>query len=219
MAKNKIITKIIEIRNISKSLYFLILERQNIDFESGQHITLRIPGEDKSRLYSIASGKFDKSLKVLIRQISNGDLSKRFRELEINSYLEITEPVGYFCLPLDLKSKNVICIATGSGIAPFISYSNTYPFYNFTIIHGIRNLEDSFKNEISDNVNYITCTTKSVDGAYHGRVTEYIKANPIDSDSLYYLCGNGEMIHEIYSYLRKNNISRDCIFYEEYFNN
>lgn len=219
MSKNKIKSRIVDRIDISSSLYMLRLEKNEINFEPGQHITLKISGEDKSRLYSIASAKDFEYINVLIREIKDGDLSKRFRTLEVGSLLELTEPVGYFTLPTPLNEKKVVCIATGSGIAPFLSFANSYPEYKIKIVHGIRNLDDSLKNQILENADYITCTSKSNDGDFEGRVTDYIKSQPLDSSALFYICGNGEMIHEVYNYLMKNNISRDSVFYEEYFNN
>ena len=197
----------------------LFLEKKDIKFEPGQHISLSIPGEDKSRLYSIASAKDFEHIVVLIREINGGDLSNRFRKLKIGTFLEISNPVGYFTLPDNTQDKKIVCIATGSGIAPFLSFTNSYPTINLEIIHGIRNLDDSLMNEITGNAKYVTCTSKSSDGDYTGRVTDYIKSQPLESATLYYICGNGEMIHEIYTYLRKNDILRENIFYEEYFNN
>jgi len=215
----KIISRIISKKNISPSIYKISLDRNNLNFIPGQHITMNIPGEDKSRLYSIASGLNDKYLEVLIREIKNGDLSVRFRKLPLESLIEITTPVGYFSLPDNLFSRKVICIATGSGIAPFISFSKSYPDFNFNIIHGVRNMEDSLRQELSINSNYILCTSKSNEGDFTGRVTAYIKSLKPDKEAYYYLCGNGEMIHEIFTYLKKENISKDQIYYEEYFNN
>jgi ferredoxin--NADP+ reductase/benzoate/toluate 1,2-dioxygenase reductase subunit len=219
MSAEKFNSRIIEVKNLSSSLYLLYLERNGLNFIPGQHITLGISGEEKSRVYSVASGISDKYLNVLIREIKNGDLSIRFRELKLGTTIEITTPVGYFSLPENFTNKKIICIATGSGIAPFLSFSKSYPEFNFMIIHGIRNNEDSLKTELSTSATYITCTSKSRDGSFIGRVTSYIKSIKTDKDAYYYLCGNGEMIHEIYTHLKKENISKDQIYYEEYFNN
>jgi len=219
MSELKITTRLICKKEISSSLYVLSLDRQNIDFEPGQHITLSIPGDGKSRLYSIASGNNDEHLELLIREIPTGDLSIRFKQLTINSPLQITKPVGYFCLPDDYQNKKIICIATGSGIAPFRSFSKSHLDLNLTIIHGISDLSDSLDQDLPTTVNYIICTSKTKEGDYFGRVTNYIKEQIIDLDAYYFLCGNGEMIHEIYTHLKKQNVSRKNIFYEEYFNN
>lgn len=219
MSESKIQTTLINKKEISSSLYLLYLDRKSINFKPGQHITLSIPGEDKSRLYSIASGNTDEHLELLIREISYGDLSIRFKQLMIHSPLQITKPVGYFCLPEDVQNKKIICIATGSGIAPFRSFSKSHLNLDLTIIHGIRDIHDSLIAELPTSVNYITCTSKTREGDYFGRVTNYIKEQNIDPKAYYYLCGNGEMIHEIYLHLKKQKVSRENIFYEEYFNN
>ncbi|MDP2337343.1 MAG: oxidoreductase, partial [Bacteroidota bacterium] len=110
--------------------------------------------------------------------------------------------------------------ATGSGIAPFLSFSKSHLNINLTIIHGIRDVSDSLIAELPSSVYYIICNSKTKVGDYFGRVTNYVKKIIDLVETYYYLCGNGEMmIHEIYMHLKKQNVSRENIFYEEYFNN
>jgi len=220
MSENKILTKIVDITNLSPSLYLLKLQKGEINFKPGQHTTLAIPGEEKSRLYSVASGASDPTLDVLIREITNGDLSVRFRQLKKGDPLFMTQPVGYFTMPENYNSENITCICTGSGIAPYRSFVRSYPDLKFTIIHGIQNMNDAIEQELGVNGKYIKCTSRSKEGDYHGRVTSYIKElKNLDTNGYYYLCGNGEMIHELYTYLKSQGINRSNIFYEEYFNN
>lgn len=220
MTEYKFKTKVIEVKNLSPSLYLLKLEKGEINFKPGQHITITIPGEDKSRLYSVASGSNDPTLDILVREITNGDLSVRFRQLKEGDPLLVTPPVGYFTLPDTYQSENITCICTGSGIAPYRSFVRSFPDVFFKIIHGIQDAIDAIDQELGPNIEYIKCTSRSKSGDYNGRVTNYIKElRNIDTDGYYYLCGNGEMIHELYNYLKSIGINRSNIFYEEYFNN
>lgn len=220
MSENKFRTKVIEVKNLSSSLYLLKLEKGEINFKPGQHITLTIPGEDKSRLYSVASGSNDPTLDVLVREITNGDLSVRFRQMEKGDSLLVTQPVGYFTIPDNYQSEKITCICTGSGIAPYRSFVRSFPNVPFKIIHGIQDTNDALDQELGPNIEYIKCTSRSKSGDYNGRVTNYIKEiKKLDTNGYYYLCGNGEMIHELYNYLKSVGVNRSNIFYEEYFNN
>lgn len=219
MIEEKITTEVKYIRNLSDSLYIVGMNKKNVQFIPGQHIALNLPGEDKARLYSIASGANDDNIEVLIREIKGGDLSVRFRNLNPGDSIVMTNPVGYFCIPPDADNANIICIATGSGVAPFRSFANTHKQLKFTVVHGVRDSKDSVQQEFSDNTRYLLCTSRSKEGDFHGRVTDYVKSLPISENDLFYLCGNGEMIHEVFSYLRKNGVKRESVYYEEYFNN
>jgi ferredoxin-NADP reductase len=213
----KVKVRLLGIKNLSSSLYLLQMEKIPFDFRPGQHITITLLDNNKSRVYSIASGINDNCTEILIREISGGDLSVKFRNLKTDNILEVAPPTGYFCLPTDFRQKKIVCISTGSGIAPFRSFVKSYPDSDFTIIHGIRNMEDAIDSELSVNTSYITCTSRTDEGQFQGRVTDYIKTIPLQKETHYYLCGNGNMIYDIYSFLKGNKITNDQIHYEEYY--
>ncbi len=64
---------------------------------------------------------------------------------------------------------------------------------------------------------YKLCTWRDSLGDYNGRVTDYLLSNEVDSDTLVYLCGNCEMIYEVYDLLTSRGLDSDQIRTEVYF--
>ncbi|MGI6756413.1 MAG: hypothetical protein ACOX32_00640 [Bacteroidaceae bacterium] len=54
-------------------------------------------------------------------------------------------------------------------------------------------------------------------GDFKGRVTDYLRQNPVNPDTLCYLCGNCDMIHEVFDILEEQGVKSDNIFTEVYF--
>ena len=122
-----------------------------------------------------------------------------------------------FCIDLINNSdKDIVLIATGTGIAPFRSMVFSYPDLNFRIIHGIqRSSETYFKNEFS--CNYVSCISQESSGDYSGRVTGYLKEVDFNKNSIFYLCGNFDMIYDVQNILSSKGHSLNSIFTEVYF--
>ena len=52
---------------------------------------------------------------------------------------------------------------------------------------------------------------------FQGRVTEYIKNKEFDSESIFYLCGNFDMIYDVQNLLKNKGFHPNSIFSEVYF--
>ncbi len=64
---------------------------------------------------------------------------------------------------------------------------------------------------------YILCTTKDPQGTFHGRVTDYIRSNAVNKDTLCYLCGYSNMIHDAYDILTEQGVPSENLNAEVYF--
>jgi ferredoxin--NADP+ reductase/benzoate/toluate 1,2-dioxygenase reductase subunit len=211
-------TEIIEVRHLSSSAYVLRFQRKNIQFEAGQYICLGIDNSVYLREYSIYSGEDDDFLEVLIKEVDEGDLSKRFKKCKPGDKIFFDGPFGSFVLDKDdLVNKNYSFIATGTGISPFHSFVKTYPQLKYQLIHGVSFGEDAYEKHHYDANNYFLCTSKDKSGNFHGRATDYIRENLQGKDNLYYLCGNGNMIYDANSILKSQDVPVDNIFFEVYF--
>ena len=125
---------------------------------------------------------------------------------------------GFFTLGTEqLEGKKLIFIASGTGIAPFHSFINSYPSLNYRMIHGVRYGDDAYDSEKYDPERYILCTTRDNRGEFHGRITDYLGKNPPDKDADYYLCGNSNMIHEVYDILQEQGVKAGQVHAEVYF--
>ncbi|MGQ1911441.1 ferredoxin--NADP reductase [Marinifilum sp. RC60d5] len=210
--------KIIEIRNLNPSTYVIQMEKNNFTFKTGQYITLGFSGSIDRREYSIYSSEKDKYLEVLIKEIDEGLVSKKLRKCKPGDFLDVDGPFGHFSLrENELETKKFLFIATGTGISPIHSFVATHPNLNYTLIHGVRQENEAYERDTYKNGNYVLCTSRENTGNFHGRVTEYLKLNPVSSDTICYLCGNCHMIYEAYDILEKQGITLGPIHTEVYF--
>jgi len=215
----KSVLKVRSIRELTPSTYVLRFDRNNINFRAGQHILLGRKGDIQSREYSIYSAEQEDFFEVLIKEVQNGAVSKQLRNVKPGEPLNFENPVGYFILKnIDIKTSQFLFIATGTGIAPFHSFVKSYPGLDYKLLHGIRYAYEACEKETYDKDRLILCTSRDNKGGYHGRVTDYLKENPVeDKDTLCYFCGNCEMIHEAYDILLKQGVPSENLFAEVYF--
>ena len=132
--------------------------------------------------------------------------------------LEVNGPYGFFMTNAQPPgNKKFLFIASGTGIAPFHSFIQSYPDADYTILHGIRTIDEAYEKEIYAKNRYISCTSRDTNGDFHGRLTAYLKTMDIGIDTMVYLCGNSDMIFESIDILQAKGISNSHIFTEVYF--
>ena len=91
----------------------------NFNFLEGQFVDVIGPNSLR-RSYSIASIPSNKEVILLIKKVKDGEFSNYwFSEAKLNDLLRIEGPKGTFFLRN--KSKSLVFLATGTGIAPIIS--------------------------------------------------------------------------------------------------
>jgi ferredoxin--NADP+ reductase/benzoate/toluate 1,2-dioxygenase reductase subunit len=187
-------------------------------FKAGQHIIVGLEGELNQREYSVYSGEKDDYLEILVREVIQGNVSLQLKQCKPGQLLQVNGPFGSFGIEaFDMFSRKLIFIASGTGISPFHSFVRSYPGINYTLIHGVRYLNEAYERNEYDQGRYILCTSKETSGGHKGRVTRYVKDYPVDKDMLFYLCGNNSMIYEVYHILRDKGIPSENIISEVYF--
>lgn len=210
--------KVIQKRDLTSNTYVLRLERRGIRFKAGQHISLGIPETGETREYSIYSGENDNYIEVLIREVEEGLVSKKLKNLKKGKLVKFDGPVGYFQLSeKTIRQDNLLFIASGTGIAPFHSFVQSYPDLNYQLLHGVRSKDEAYEKDSYSPGRYVLCTSRDGQGGYSGRVTDYLKQHPVDNRVQVYLCGNCEMIHDAYDILLDQGIPADHIHSEVYF--
>jgi len=209
---------VIEVRHLTPSTYILRLERKGFGFEAGQYIALGLPGKGELREYSIYSGEQEDFIEVLIKEVDEGLVSRQLKYLGPGAKIELDGPFGFFTINPDTsKEKEVLLIASGTGIAPFHSWIQSYSDLNYTLLHGVRSGDEGYESTHYDRSKYILCTSRDKTGDFNGRVTDYLKAYPAAKDTSCYLCGNSNMIHEAYDILTEHGVSAGNIHAEVYF--
>lgn len=207
-----------EVRNLTDQSYVLRLNRHAFRFTAGQHITLGpLQGID-SREYSIYSGENDPYLEVLIREVQDGNVSKKLKRAVAGDKLFCDGPVGYFTLPEhEIPNRRFIFIASGTGIAPFRSFVRSYPTLDYTLLHGVKYVSEAYDRSDYAAERHVLCTSRDSGGDFKGRVTEYMKENIFDTNALYYLCGNINMIYEAFDILKLKGVPSNQLHAEVYF--
>ena len=207
-----------ELRELCDASYVVRFSKRDLSFRPGQHLVVGVLGMSDAREYSIYSGKDEEYLEILVREVENGVVSKKLRRLNPGNTLEVNGPYGFFLTNAQPPAnKKILFIASGTGIAPFHSFVKTYPEADYTIIHGIRTIDEAYESDIYKKGRYISCTSRDVNGNFHGRLTSYLQNAEIEKDTMIYLCGNSDMVFDAIDILQSKGISNSHIFTEVYF--
>ncbi len=209
--------RIQEIRNLTDTAFILRFDKNTFRFTAGQHMTLQLPGNNQMREYSIYSAPDAPYLEVLIQEVEKGYLSKKLHRVKPGDQVLIDGPFGFFSLDEDYATKKYLFVATGTGIAPFHSIALGHPGLDYKIVHGIRYGAEAYERNAYPANRYVACASRDHEGDFQGRVTDYLSRNEIDSNTFVYLCGNCDMIYEVYDLLTSRGIDADKIRTEVYF--
>ena len=115
--------KVTEIEHYTNTLFRFKTERPStFRFTAGEFIMVSMGDNNISRAYSLTSGPYDEYLEFYSIKVPDGPLTSRLQNIEIGDSIAIgTKPTGTLTLAnLDLGG-NLWLLATGTGIAPFIS--------------------------------------------------------------------------------------------------
>lgn len=210
--------KVVLVRNLSPSAFILQFERNDLDFLPGQYLKLGLPDESHRREYSVYSPLSVNHVEVLVREIPEGYVSPKLRGLRPGDRIAVDGPYGHFVIDrTSVDQRSFYLVATGTGIAPFHCFVHSYPRMDYQIIHGIRCPEDCYEHTRYPEDRYTACISKPSAGDFSGRVTDFLCMHPPSQDGLFYLCGNADMIYEVFDLLQQQGISRHQVFTEVYY--
>ena len=210
--------KLLEIRHLTDLTYVLRLERNGLKFQTGQFIIINRLNTIDQREYSVYSGEKDEFLEVLVREVTDGKVSPKLKNLKENMPVEIDGPFGFFKFnPDQFSNKKFLFIATGTGISPFHSFVRTFPQLDYTLIHGVRYGHEAYEHHDFDAEKVTLCTSGESNGRFNGRVTDYLVSQKIEPGTNCFLCGNSEMIYEVFDILTAKGIPVSDIYSEVYF--
>lgn len=210
--------KVLSVHHLSENTFSIRIERNDMKFVAGQCVNIGLPNAGVNREYSSYSSETEPELRFLIRSIDDGQVSSKLKTLKPGDYVEVDGAYGLFTLqaPED-RSKKYVFIATGTGIAPFHCFVKSYPWINYKIIHGTALKTECYDKTDYAEGRYLHCVSQEKGGDFQGRVTHYLKTNPQAKDAVYYLCGNRNMINDVYDILREQEVSGDQIITEVFF--
>jgi CDP-4-dehydro-6-deoxyglucose reductase len=224
--KKIIPSKISIIEKLTDDILKIVLRlppKSNFNFNSGQYVNI-IKG-NITRSYSIANCSDHKNqLEFFIKNYENGLMSDYFfKEAKINDLLRLEGPIGTFFLR-ESSFKNIVFLATGTGIAPIKSILEgldkslkQYQNKNFWIIIGARNQKDLFwkPNLKNLHIKYIPVLSRQVNdwNGAKGYVQDIVLKQKIDLENTQvYACGSNDMINSAKELFFKNNLKENNFF-------
>ena len=169
-------------------------------FAAGQRI--RLLHEVLQRDYSLITAPNDPTIALCLEKVDGGEYSPILASSEIGTSLSFTGPHGYFTYRA--SKKPAIFVATGTGIAPFLSIVSG-GVTDFTLLHGVRTAESLHYEDIFRRTAraYIPCLSAapheagSRESFFYGRVDHYLAQHLPQGIYDFYLSGRQEMVRDV----------------------
>lgn len=184
------------------------------------------PGQMIRRAYSICSAVDDRDLEFYISMLTSGELTPRLWCLQPNDRLYVGPLArGFFTLDQVPPSANILMLATGTGLSPYMSmlrsHAKQFPAQRIAVIHGARHSWDlGYRSELDtysrqlENLVYVPMVSRPQSeedwpGAV-GRIQQWLDSPEftarfnfdLDPASTHvFLCGNPAMIRDAVSQL------------------
>ena len=209
--------KVIAVNVINDDLFELVVGREGLAFTPGDCLAI-YTDEDKSRPYSIASGSEEASLRFVIREMDGGEVSPWLRARVPGEVIRITPPFGWFRPGQDIDEAPFIFIATGTGVAPFLSHARTFPQQPAHCLYGVRRAADAHGlEELTRHGPTTLAVSREVTEHHHGRVTDLLDRLPLEPETHFYCCGLESMVNEVSAWLRARGVELSRIHREVFF--
>lgn len=225
-------------------------DEPRLEFRSGQYTVLGLFGSaarspnsvpevvqappDKmiQRPYSIASARTDtQQFEFYISQVKSGQLTPRLFNLEGGERLYTSKRiVGLFTLADTPAGCDIVMVATGTGLAPYISFLRSHiagrPEIKMAVVQGAAHAWDlGYYSELAFLANtfpnfYYFPTLTHADETWTGLclwIEEIFKQGIMEKESgvvidpsktHFFLCGNPKMVENLTAFLSKSNYTR-----------
>jgi ferredoxin--NADP+ reductase len=205
-----------------KTFTFTTTRPEGFEFENGQFVTIGLRPEGKliARAYSIASSADDAHLEFLSIHVPDGPLTSRLAGVsEGESVWVNTKSTGSLTLGHVKPGRNLYLLATGTGLAPFMSLVRGQAVYaqfeRVILVHSVRAVEElayreELQNRAGEQLIYVPTVTREAfetpergadlfrSGALFERLG--LPAADMEQDRVM-LCGNPDMNREMKAHL------------------
>jgi ferredoxin--NADP+ reductase len=197
-------------------------------FENGYFTMIGLENEGRPlmRAYSMASANYEDELEFFSIKVADGPLTSRLQHIEVGDEVLVNSKATGTLVPEQLlPGKNLYLIATGTGLAPFLSLirdPQLYEHYDKVVLtHGCRYTEElAYRELITEHlpaheylgepvrnklVYYPTVTREKFDN--NGRLTDLLRIGKLSADvgleqvtpenDRFMICGSPSMLKEI----------------------
>lgn len=193
--------EVIEVQHYTDKLFRIRTERpKTYRFTAGEFVMIGLP-DAPSRAYSITSGPYDEYLEFYSIKVQDGPLTSKLQHIQVGDKLLVGEkPTGTLILANLELGGHLVMMASGTGIAPFISLlrdPETYDlFENITVTwttrtHAEQDCYRDFLNEMP--IEYISTVTQEP-AELQGRIQKFMADGTVKIDNPEYqrimLCGS-----------------------------
>lgn len=241
--------KVVNNRHWTNNLFSLTIDADIAPFRAGQYtnLALDIDGQRISDPYSILSAPDERPLEFFFYTRLEGDLSTALTRLRTGDAIWVdSQPAGGFTLDTVPDSDELWLLATGTGVAPFLSMlKTTEPWQRFrhiVLVYAVRYHQDLRYRELFDELHLRypdrftlipVVSRETIPDTLSGHIPERLADGALQrvsgrtlapATSQVMLCGNPGMIRDTVSLLgqegfrngEQNRDSHGQLHYESY---
>jgi len=223
---------IVENRHWTPALFSLRVSGPPLGFLAGQfvRIALDVDGERIARPFSFVNAPGEEPLEFYGVIVPQGPLSPRLARLQPGDALFYADnPSGFLVLDEVPPAEDLWMVATGTGIAPFLSILGTpAPFERYRrviLVHAVRHAPELVYRERIETIGrlhggrfrYVTFVSREPHpGSLAGRIPAAVRdgrleaaAVPIGAErSQLMLCGNPDMVKDVTAALAERGLRK-----------
>ncbi|WP_263260230.1 ferredoxin--NADP reductase [Pseudomonas sp. RIT-PI-S] len=231
--------RLLAVHTLTPNLFTLRTTRDpGFRFQAGQFARLGVTKADGSvawRAYSMVSSPYDEFLEFFSVVVPGGEFTSELSRLQVGDELLIErQAFGYLTLDRFADGRDLWLLATGTGLAPFLSILQGFEawerferiFLVYSARHGkdlaygdlIAGLESrDYLAEHAGKLTFIPLTSREAwPGALQGRITDLIASGELEraagaelspEHSRVMICGNPEMIDDTRKVLKARDMN------------
>lgn len=229
---------LLEVNPLTPSLFTLRTTRdKGFRFRAGQFTKLGVTKADGStvwRAYSVVSSPYDEFLEFFSIVVPGGEFTSELSQLKVGDTLMVErQAYGYLTLDRFIDGRDLWLLATGTGVAPFLSILQDFEvwekFERIVLVYSAREVRElAYQDLIADltqreylaeyahKLTYIPIVTREeVPDTLNGRITTLIESGELEraagvqlspEHSRVMLCGNPQMIDDTRKLLKERNL-------------
>ncbi|KGK82553.1 ferredoxin-NADP reductase [Stutzerimonas degradans] len=231
--------RLLEVQTLTPSLFTLRTSRDpGFRFSAGQFARLGVrkpSGCVVWRAYSMVSAPHDEFLDFFSIVVPDGEFTSELSRLKVGDELLIDKQAfGFLTLDRFPDGRDLWLLATGTGIAPFLSILQDFQawqrFERIILVYSVREARElayqrliaelpqrEYLEGLGSKLLYLPVVTREqVPGALHARITTLIESGELEraadlqltpEHSRIMLCGNPQMIEDTRAVLKARDLN------------